>query len=208
MPLRLLPANTVASYDALSPPTTRGDAPIRPVPRHLETVGCTDQEGPQYDDQLVARTLASEATLTAPSQTHAQNLALPRTIYIDRDDFGLSIRKITSALHQTRLLASGDGPGHRDRARRLKASSQRRIQGTYPVYPEQVPSGVRHHRRPAAAQPYFKADINAHSLNIVRGVMVEVGFWPLAAASEQLIGKEVIRFQGIRVAYFALDKDA
>ncbi|EKM61720.1 uncharacterized protein PHACADRAFT_190905 [Phanerochaete carnosa HHB-10118-sp] len=30
------------------------------TPRHLETVGCTDQEDPQYGDQLVARTLASK----------------------------------------------------------------------------------------------------------------------------------------------------
>ena len=28
------------------------------------------------------------------------------------------------------------------------------------------------------------------------------------ATSEQLIGKEVIRFQGLRVAYFAVDKDS
>jgi glutaminyl-tRNA synthetase len=98
---------------------------------------------------------------------------------------------------------------------------------------------------PAAAQPDFKADINPHSLDVVKGAMVEVGFWSLAkrlwneakresrartehahattaqveghdapddhtprATSEQLIGKEVIRFQGLRVAYFALDKDA
>lgn len=98
---------------------------------------------------------------------------------------------------------------------------------------------------PAAAQPDFKADINPHSLDVVTGAMVEVGFWPLAkrlwaeakkestartekakaeteqtaghaapddhtprATSEQLIGKEVIRFQGLRVAYFALDKDS
>ena len=98
---------------------------------------------------------------------------------------------------------------------------------------------------PAAAQPDFKADINPHSLDVVKGAMVEVGIWPLArrlyndarveskartekakattqqaaghggpgddtpqATSEQLIGKEVIRFQGLRVAYFAVDKDA
>lgn len=98
---------------------------------------------------------------------------------------------------------------------------------------------------PAAAQPDFKADINPHSLDVVRGALVEVGFWALAkrawadarregqartdkaraaaaqaadgaqpaadtpqATSEQLIGKEVIRFQGLRVAYFAVDKDA
>jgi glutaminyl-tRNA synthetase len=98
---------------------------------------------------------------------------------------------------------------------------------------------------PAAAQPDFKADINPDSLEIVRGAMVETGFWPLAvrayeeaqaegkkrteealkmseqkeghtdpeddtpkATSDQLVGKEVIRFQGLRVAYFAVDKDS
>lgn len=98
---------------------------------------------------------------------------------------------------------------------------------------------------PAAAQPDFKADINPHSLEVIPGSMVEVGFWDLAkrawvdakkesktrtekaratteqtkghekpdddtpqATSEQLVGKECIRFQGLRVAYFALDKDS
>ncbi len=98
---------------------------------------------------------------------------------------------------------------------------------------------------PAAVEPDFKADINPDSLEVVKGAMVEVGFWPLAkrawiearkeskartdkalksteqtvgdtsphddtpkATSEQLIGKECIRFQGLRVAYFAVDKDS
>ncbi|KAI0700781.1 glutaminyl-tRNA synthetase [Cytidiella melzeri] len=98
---------------------------------------------------------------------------------------------------------------------------------------------------PAAAQPDFKADINPDSLEVVKGAMVETGFWALAkrsyddaraesktrteeelktseqnighadpaddtpkATSEQLVGKEVIRFQGLRVAYFAVDKDS
>ncbi|TFK55454.1 glutamine-tRNA ligase [Heliocybe sulcata] len=95
---------------------------------------------------------------------------------------------------------------------------------------------------PSAAQPDFRADINSSSLEVVKGAMVEVGFWDLAkkayehakgesmertekakkstgdgervgdgtpvATSEQLVGKECVRFQGLRVAYFALDKDA
>jgi len=98
---------------------------------------------------------------------------------------------------------------------------------------------------PSAAVPDFKADINPDSLEVVKGAMVEIGFWPLAkrayidalkesktrtekalkasataagaagedddtpkATSEQLVGKECIRFQGLRVAYFATDKDA
>ncbi|KAF8639647.1 hypothetical protein AX17_000912 [Amanita inopinata Kibby_2008] len=87
----------------------------------------------------------------------------------------------------------------------------------------------------------YKKDIAPNSLEVVKGAMVEVGFFPLAkksiddarreaqartekvakigpsdsthkdrphATSEQLVGKECVRFQGLRVAYFALDKDA
>jgi glutaminyl-tRNA synthetase len=87
----------------------------------------------------------------------------------------------------------------------------------------------------------YRADIAPDSLEVVRGAMLEVGFWPLAkrataearreskartdrtvnrqlsstpgddmphGTSEQLVGKECVRFQGLRVAYFALDKDA
>lgn len=83
---------------------------------------------------------------------------------------------------------------------------------------------------PLAAAPDFRADINPDSVDVVRGAMVEVGFWLLAKESmrkaleetrlrmqamkspavspEQLIRKECVRFQGLRVAYFALDKDA
>ncbi|CCM05577.1 uncharacterized protein FIBRA_07804 [Fibroporia radiculosa] len=98
---------------------------------------------------------------------------------------------------------------------------------------------------PAAVEPDWRADINPNSLEIVKGAMVEVGFWDLAkrayedarreskartdkaveasaqttapavagddtpkATSEQLVGKECIRFQGLRVAYFAVDKDS
>lgn len=86
-------------------------------------------------------------------------------------------------------------------------------------------------------------DLSPNSLEVIKGAMVEVGFWALAkrsliearrdakarteqaakdnktpeiapgddtphASSEQLIGKECVRFQGLRVAYFALDKDS
>ncbi|TFK43715.1 tRNA synthetases class I, catalytic domain-containing protein [Crucibulum laeve] len=89
----------------------------------------------------------------------------------------------------------------------------------------------------------FRSDIAPDSLEVVKGAMVEVGFWSLAkrsinearkeakertqkaakenadvereagdhtpqATSEQLVGNECVRFQGLRVAYFALDKDA
>ncbi|KAJ6628790.1 tRNA synthetases class I, catalytic domain-containing protein [Mycena sp. CBHHK59/15] len=89
----------------------------------------------------------------------------------------------------------------------------------------------------------FLDDVDPNSLEIVKGAMVEVGFWSLAkraltearrdgkartakalqdsapvessaedntphATSEQLVGNECIRFQGLRVAYFAVDKDS
>ncbi|KAG6833926.1 hypothetical protein H0H87_007937 [Tephrocybe sp. NHM501043] len=85
------------------------------------------------------------------------------------------------------------------------------------------------------------SDLQPDSLEVVKGALVEVGFWALAkcslidarreaavrtekatqdnkttttasdtphATSEQLVGKECVRFQGLRVAYFALDKDS
>jgi glutaminyl-tRNA synthetase len=82
----------------------------------------------------------------------------------------------------------------------------------------------------------YKADIDPDSLEVVKDAMLEVGFWPLAkrafaearrnneARTDQvikevtnniphppggrLVTKESVRFQGLRVAYFTLDKDA
>ncbi|KAJ7178963.1 glutamine-tRNA ligase [Mycena filopes] len=90
----------------------------------------------------------------------------------------------------------------------------------------------------------FLDDVDPDSLEVVRGAMVETGFFSLAkralnearregkertekalkdsaqaaagspeddtprATSAQLVGNECIRFQGLRVAYFAVDKDA
>ena len=99
-----------------------------------------------------------------------------------------------------------------------------------------------------AAQPNYLDDIAPNSLDIVKGAVIEVGFWALAkksyiaarkeskermqkakqeadsavvstpeevshddtprATEDQLIGNEVVRFQALRVGYFALDKDA
>ncbi|KAJ7068460.1 glutamine-tRNA ligase [Mycena amicta] len=88
----------------------------------------------------------------------------------------------------------------------------------------------------------FLDDVDPNSLEVIKGAMVEIGFWSLAkraisearaigkertekalkdsaptdsldtdtprATSEQLVGNECIRFQGLRVAYFAVDKDS
>ncbi|VDB85344.1 unnamed protein product [Peniophora sp. CBMAI 1063] len=89
-----------------------------------------------------------------------------------------------------------------------------------------------------AAAPDFRADVNPDSLEVIKGALVEVGFWTLAkrsyaearreskartdaalrenttvnatedtpkVTSEQLVGPECVRFQGLRTAYFALD---
>ncbi|KAJ3883826.1 glutamine-tRNA ligase [Lentinula edodes] len=65
----------------------------------------------------------------------------------------------------------------------------------------------------------FRSDINSDSLETIKGAMMEIGFWDLARRSiagareeskarAELVGKECIRFQGLRTAYFALDKDS
>jgi glutaminyl-tRNA synthetase len=87
------------------------------------------------------------------------------------------------------------------------------------------------------------SDLAPDSLEVVKGAIMEIGFWSLAhrcisdarreakarteealknnptastkpdgdtpyATTEQLVGMECVRFQGLRVAYFALDKDS
>lgn len=84
------------------------------------------------------------------------------------------------------------------------------------------------------------SDLQPDSLEVVKGAIVETGFWSLAqksissarkeaklrtekaakenqisesddslhATAEQLVGMECVRFQGLRVAYFALDRDS
>ena len=100
---------------------------------------------------------------------------------------------------------------------------------------------------PAASEDFIK-DISPDSLEVVKGALIEVGFWPLAKktytearneaelrtrkalreeevvpssaaaidshvdspipTADQLVGHECVRFQGLRVAYFTLDKGA
>jgi glutaminyl-tRNA synthetase len=93
---------------------------------------------------------------------------------------------------------------------------------------------------PLTVSDGFLSDIAPNTEEVIKGAMLEVGFWSLAkrmvaearsevkcrvekalksnpdngadsssdVISEQLIGNECIRFQGLRVAYFAVDKDA
>ncbi|KAJ4478315.1 glutamine-tRNA ligase [Lentinula aciculospora] len=75
----------------------------------------------------------------------------------------------------------------------------------------------------------FRSDINPHSLESIKGAVAEIGFWELAKRSivearqeskarvesssaskdvDSLVGKECVRFQGLRTAYFALDQES
>ncbi|KAK1231817.1 Glutaminyl-tRNA synthetase [Marasmius sp. AFHP31] len=107
-------------------------------------------------------------------------------------------------------------------AEHLASGSPVRVDETrifHPLFKSDKPSGD------------YKADIDPNSLEIVKGALVEVGFWNLAkqalenarketlarakssttpndAFIDQVVGNECVRFQALRVAYFALDKDA
>lgn len=73
-----------------------------------------------------------------------------------------------------------------------------------------------------AASPDYKADINPNSLDIIRDAFIEVGFWTVAKTSlaggesiqrtergaSPAVGNECVRFQALRVAYLALDREA
>lgn len=196
-----------------------------------------------------------------------------RTIYIDEDDFRLEDSKDYFRLAPGKTVGLFQGP-HPITCTSYKTDPDSgkvtelicRLENTGSVkkpkafiqwVAEHIPSGspVRvdetriFHRlfksdNPALL-PDYRTDINPDSLEVIKGAMVEVGFWTLAkrllaearrdskirtdealknnpgasgtndpnddtphATTEQLVGKECMRFQGLRVAYFALDKDS
>ncbi|KKK20320.1 hypothetical protein AOCH_002259 [Aspergillus ochraceoroseus] len=69
---------------------------------------------------------------------------------------------------------------------------------------------------PTAVEGGFLADINANSETIYKEALIEPGFeevhrrapWPEAAGEKSKSGPESVRFQGMRVAYFAMDSDS
>ena len=192
-----------------------------------------------------------------------------RTIYIDADDFRLEDSKDYFRLAPGKSVGLFQGP-HPITCTSYKTHPVSgevvelvcRLENTGPTkkpkafiqwVAEHLPSGspvqvdetrIFHQLfksdNPLSATPDFKADINPNSLEVIKGAMVEIGFWALAkrllaearqearlrtaaaiknspdapqedtphATIEQLVGKECMRFQGLRVAYFALDKDA
>ncbi|KAJ7904682.1 glutamine-tRNA ligase [Mycena olivaceomarginata] len=191
-----------------------------------------------------------------------------RTIYIDADDFRLEDSKdyfrlapgktvglfqaphpITCTSHKTD--ASGqvvelicrleDGAG----VKKPKAYIQWVAEHAPSGSPVRVDETRIFHQLFKSDQPSadFLDDVDPNSLEVIRGAMVETGFWSLAkraltearreskertdkalkdsakdesspdddtprVTSEQLVGNECIRFQGLRVAYFAVDKDS
>ncbi|TFK82061.1 glutaminyl-tRNA synthetase [Polyporus arcularius HHB13444] len=210
----------------------------------------------------------------------SSKVPLTRTIYIDADDFRSEDSKdyfrlapgktvglfqapwpITHVSHKTDpatgqvveiiCLAENEGTPKKPKAY-IQWVAEHRPSGSPVLVDEtRIFHQLFKSDNPSAAVPDFKADINQDSLEVVKGAMVEVGFWALAkkayadakaegkkrteealkvsaeaagpvvqgapthehddtpkATSEQLIGKEVIRFQGLRVAFFAVDKEA
>lgn len=86
----------------------------------------------------------------------------------------------------------------------------------HPLFKSDNPGGL----------PNFKDDINADSLEVATEAFIETGFWSVVKkagtvahtlnekAKEKdpnhrpIFGKEVVRFQALRVAYFALERDS
>ena len=198
-----------------------------------------------------------------------------RTIYIDADDFRLQDSKdyfrlapgksvglfqapypITYVSHKmddnggvTEVIVKLENDG---KAKKPKSFIQWVAEHALSGSPVRVDEARIFHRLfksdNPAAQPDYLDDIAPNSLEIIKGAMIEVGFWPLAkkaylearkeskermqkakqeaesavvatpeevphddtlrATEDQLIGNEVVRFQALRVGYFALDKDA
>ena len=203
-------------------------------------------------------------------QLGSSQIPFTRTIYIDADDFRLddskdyfrlspgksvglfqapypitcTSYKIDSATGDVtevfcRLEDSGSAPKPKAYiqwvAEHAQSGSPVRVDETRIFYP------LFKSDNPLAAVPDFKADINANSMEVIKGAFVEISFWPLSKRSiadaseearartakakaapdaathdagtpevtpEQLVGKECIRFQGLRVAYLAVDSDS
>jgi glutaminyl-tRNA synthetase len=189
-----------------------------------------------------------------------------RTIYIEADDFRLQDSKdyfrlapgkavgLFQAPHPITCTSYKTDPGTGDvvelicrlengtvPVRKPKAFIQWVAEHTPSHSPVRVDETRIFHRLFKSDHPPadYRSDINPDSLEVVKGSMLEIGFWSLAkrciaearssgrlgtekaqadagsivgddapvATPEQSVGLECIRFQGLRVAYFAVDKD-
>jgi glutaminyl-tRNA synthetase len=183
-----------------------------------------------------------------------------RTIYIEADDFRLTDSKdyfrlapgktvglfqaphpITCTSYKTDPTTGGvielicrleNGPGT---VKKPKAFIQWVAVHAPSNSPVQVDETRIFHRLFKSDNPPsdYKSDLNPDSLEVIKGAMLEVGFWSLAKRSiiaertskgpanvpseskdegipipAQPTNMECIRFQGLRVAYFAVDKDS
>ncbi|KAH9972938.1 glutamine-tRNA ligase [Lactifluus volemus] len=163
-------------------------------------------------------------------------LPFTRTVYIDRDDFRLEDSADYFRLAPGKTVGLFQGPHPitctsyktdpaTGEVTELICRLENGTDGNAPKKPKAFIQWVAEH-----AQSGSPADVDPNSLETVTGALVEVGFWALAkrayadanatearpadpdtpaVTSAQLVGKECVRFQGLRVAYFALDnKDA
>ncbi|KAL4783457.1 tRNA synthetases class I, catalytic domain-containing protein [Aspergillus varians] len=161
-----------------------------------------------------------------------------KTIYIDRSDFreedskgyfrlapGKSVGLWKSPYPIKATTFSKDADGKVTEVRAVLDKSG----GKPKTYIHWVPEGsrkveVRIHDplfksdEPASAEGGFLADINPNSETIYKDSLIESGFdevhrrapWPEAAGerSDGTPRPETVRFQGMRVAYFAMDSDS
>jgi glutaminyl-tRNA synthetase len=201
----------------------------------------------------------------------SSSMPLTRTIYIDADDFRLEDSKdyfrlapgktvgLFGAPHPITYVSHKTDPSSGEVTelvcRLENEGATKRPKAFIQWVAEHAPSGspVRvdetriFHRLFKSDRPTGDfSDLTSNSLEVVKGAMVEVGFWPLAkrciadatreakarteqalednsktvgagakpddntphATAEQLVGMECVRFQGLRVAYFAIDKES
>ncbi|KAJ7180270.1 glutamine-tRNA ligase [Mycena crocata] len=192
-----------------------------------------------------------------------------RTIYIDRDDFRLEDSKDYFRLAPGKTVGLFQGPHpitctsyktdpvsgevvelicrleNTGEVKKQKAYIQWVAEHAASGSPVRVDETRIFHQLFKSDQPSsdFLDDVDPNSLEVVKGAMIETGFWSLAkraltdarregkertdkalkdsapasstpgddtprATSEQLVGNECIRFQGLRVAYFTVDKDS
>lgn len=121
----------------------------------------------------------------------------------------------------TEVHASYDKPPEGEKFKKPKAYIQWVAES--PVHKSPVKAEARifnplfKSEKPEDAEPSFLADIRDDSLKVYPNAMVEVGFneissrrpWPQEAgeAKPENCGPESVRFQGMRIGYFSMDKD-
>jgi glutaminyl-tRNA synthetase len=198
----------------------------------------------------------------------SSSVPLTRTIYIDADDFRLEDSKdyfrlapgktvgLFGVPHPITYISHKTDPSSGEVTELIckleKEGPTKKPKAFIQWVAEHAPSGspVRvdetriFHRLFKSDRPTGDvSDLTPNSLQVVKGAMMEIGFWPLAqrcisdarreaksrteealknnptaitkpgddtpyATAEQLVGMECVRFQGLRVGYFALDKDS